>query len=219
MVKKFLFALSICLFLTSCGSKTNQENENQKNEISISNSENSKKEISKNLSSKDDKNPYQNIYDLLKGKKLVFFTGSYSEGVYFYKDGYFDGAFRVGDYNQGKVSLYNGKFDIKEKLDETSYLISLRRIDYELPLGESEMRNIEGMDFTLEYIESKMYGKDDKDNLYILYLPHRNLNDIKDHERSIAKINDEHIKDGELKVFAIGKKDASEENFMVEYVR
>ncbi|MDU0946639.1 MAG: hypothetical protein E7A65_09625, partial [Anaerococcus vaginalis] len=83
----------------------------------------------------------------------------------------------------------------------------------------SEMRNIEGMDFTLEYIESKMYGKDDKDNLYILYLPHRKLNDIKDHERSIAKINDEHIKDGELKVFAIGKKDASEENFMVEYVR
>lgn len=72
MVKKFLFVLSICLFLTSCGSKTNQENENQKNEISISNNENSKKEISKNLSSKDDKNPYQNIYDLLKGKKLVF---------------------------------------------------------------------------------------------------------------------------------------------------
>ena len=81
------------------------------------------------------------------------------------------------------------------------------------------MRNIEGMDFTLEYIESKMYKKEDKDDLYILYLPHRKLDGIKDHERKIAEINDDHIKDGELKVFAIGKKDASDENFMVEYIK
>ena len=215
MKRKILALLTILLIFSACSKKDNKENtkvDNSKVESSQKSEETKKVKNIKN-------DEYKKIYDELEGKEFFYSYQSQQEAIYFYKDGYFDGAFRVGDYNQGKVSLYNGKFDIKEKLDETSYLISLRRIDYELPLGESEMRNIEGMDFTLEYIESKMYGKDDKDNLYILYLPHRNLNDIKDHERSIAKINDEHIKDGELKVFAIGKKDASEENFMVEYVR
>lgn len=215
MKRKILATLTILLIFSACSKKDNKKNtkvDNSKVESSQKSEETKKVKNIKN-------DEYKKIYDELDGKEFFYSYQSQQEAIYFYKDGYFDGAFRVGDYNQGKVSLYNGKFDIKEKLDETSYLISLRRIDYELPLGESEMRNIEGMDFTLEYIESKMYGKDDKDNLYILYLPHRKLNDIKDHERSIAKINDEHIKDGELKVFAIGKKDASEENFMVEYVR
>lgn len=215
MKRKILALLTILLIFSACSKKDNKENtkvDNSKVESSQKSEETKKLKNIKN-------DEYKKIYDELEGKEFFYAYQSQEESIYFYKDGYFDGAFRVGDYNQGKVSLYNGKFDIKEKLDETSYLISLRRIDYELPLGESEMRNIEGMDFTLEYVESKMYGKDDKDNLYILYLPHRKLNDIKDHERSIAKIDDEHIKDGELKVFAIGKKDASEENFMVEYVR
>lgn len=215
MKRKILALLTILLIFSACSKKDTKENtkvDNSKVESSQKSEETKKVKNIKN-------DEYKKIYDELDGKEFFYSYQSQQEAIYFYKDGYFDGAFRVGDYNQGKVSLYNGKFDIKEKLDETSYLISLRRIDYELPLGESEMRNIEGMDFTLEYIESKMYGKDDKDNLYILYLPHRKLNDIKDHERSIAKTDDEHIKDGELKVFAIGKKDASEENFMVEYVR
>ena len=211
MKRKILAILTILVIFSACNKKDNKKNL----KVDKPQVENNQKVEEKNLN----KDQYKEIYDELNGKEFFYSYQSQSEAIYFYKDGYFDGAFRSGDYNQGKVSLYNGKFDIKEKLDETSYLISLRRIDYELPLGESEMRNIEGMDFTLEYIESKMYGKDDKDNLYILYLPHRKLNDIKDHERSIAKIDDEHIKDGELKVFAIGKKDASEENFMVEYVR
>lgn len=215
MKRKILALLTILLIFSACSKKDNKENtkvDNSKVESSQKSEETKKVKNIKN-------DEYKKIYDKLEGKEFFYSYQSQQEAIYFYKDGYFDGAFRVGDYNQGKVSLYNGKFDIKEKLDETSYLISLRRIDYELPLGESEMRNIEGMDFTLEYIESKMYGKDDKYNLYILYLPHRKLNDIKDHERSIAKIDDKHIKDGELKVFAIGKKDASEENFMVEYLR
>lgn len=215
MKRKILATLTILLIFSACSKKDNKENTKVDNSKVESSQKSEETKKVKNIK----KDEYKKIYDELEGKEFFYAYQSQEEVIYFYKDGYFDGASRGGDYNQGKVSLYNGKFDIKEKLDETSYLISLMRIDYELPLGESEMRNIEGMDFTLEYIESKMYGKDDKDNLYILYLPHRKLNDIKDHERSIAKIDDEHIKDGELKVFAIGKKDASEENFMVEYVR
>lgn len=215
MKRKILVMISILLIFSACSKKDNKENTKVDNSKVESSQKSEETKRVKNFK----KDEYKKIYDELEGKEFFYSYQSQAEAIYFYKDGYFDGAFRSGDYNQGKVSLYNGKFDIKEKLDETSYLISLRRIDYELPLGESEMRNIEGMDFTLEYIESKMYGKDDKDNLYILYLPHRKLNDIKDHERYIAKIDDKHIKDGELKVFAIGKKDASEENFMVEYVR
>lgn len=215
MKRKILATLTILLIFSACSKKDNKENTKVDNAKVESSQKSEETKKVKNIK----KDEYKKIYDELEGKEFFYAYQSQEEVIYFYKDGYFDGAFRSGDYNQCKVSLYNGKFDIKEKLDETSYLISLMRIDYELPLGKSEMRNIEGMDFTLEYIESKMYGKDDKDNLYILYLPHRKLNDIKDHERSIAKIDDEHIKDGELKVFAIGKKDASEENFMVEYVR
>lgn len=215
MKRKILALLTILLIFSACSKKDTKENTKVDNSKVESSQKSEETKKVKNIK----KDEYKKIYDELEGKEFFYAYQSQEEVIYFYKDGYFDGAFRSGDYNQGKVSLYNGKFDIKEKLDETSYLISLRRIDYELPLGESEMRNIEGMDFTLEYIESKMYGKDDKYNLYILYLPHRKLNDIKDHERSIAKIDDKHIKDGELKVFAIGKKDASEENFMVEYLR
>lgn len=177
MVKKFLFVLSICLFLTSCGSKTNQENENQKNEISISNNENSKKEISKNLSSKDDKNPYQNIYDLLKGKKLVFFTGSYSEGVYFYKDGYFDGALKTGDYNIVNQSIYNGKLDVVEKIDESTYKLKLVRFDYDIEVGDSIKKYINDEEITFNNVKAFTFD-DDKSKYYILYLPDAKIENL-----------------------------------------
>lgn len=215
MKRKILAIITILVIFSACSKKDNKENP-KVDKLQVESSQKSEETKKVKNINKDD---YKKIYDELNGKEFFYSYQSQSEAIYFYKDGYFDGALRSGDYNQGRVSLYNGKFDIKEKLDDTSYLISLRRIDYELSLGESEIRNIEGMDFTLQYIESKMYKKEDKDNLYILYLPHRKLNDIKDHERDIAKIIDEHIKDGELKVFAIGKKDASEENFMVEYIK
>lgn len=177
MVKKFLFALSICLFLTSCRSKTNQENENQKNEISISNNENSKKEISKNLSSKDDKNSYQNIYDLLKGKKLVFFTGSYSEGVYFYKDGYFDGALKTGDYNIVNQSIYNGKLDVVEKIDESTYKLKLVRFDYDIEVGDSIKKYINDEEITFNNVKAFTFD-DDKSKYYILYLPDTKIENL-----------------------------------------
>lgn len=177
MVKKFLFALSICLFLTSCGSKTNQENENQKNEISISNNENSKKEISKNLSSKDDKNSYQNIYDLLKGKKLVFFTGSYSEGVYFYKDGYFDGDLKTGDYNIVNQSIYNGKLDVVEKIDESTYKLKLVRFDYDIEVGDSIKKYINDEEITFNNVKAFTFD-DDKSKYYILYLPDTKIENL-----------------------------------------
>lgn len=177
MVKKFLFALSICLFLTSCGSKTNQENKNQKNEISISNKENSKKEISKNLSSKDKENPYQNIYDLLKGKKLVFFTGSYSEGVYFYKDGYFDGALKTGDYNIVNQSIYNGKLDVVEKIDESTYKLKLVRFDYDIEVGNSIKKYINDEEITFNNVKAFTFD-DDKSKYYILYLPDTKIENL-----------------------------------------
>ena len=104
MKRKILIVLTILLIFSACNKKDTKENtkvDNSKVE-SIQKSEETKKV--KNIK----KDEYKKIYDELEGKEFFYAYQSQEEVIYFYKDGYFDGAFRSGDYTKVKFHFIMG---------------------------------------------------------------------------------------------------------------
>lgn len=222
MKKKILLVLSLALTLTSCFGKKDSTQDQAKNqtpteEISqslesiesvesaegVENAENEKKEEKEVV--KEDPNPYQDIYDELEGKKFYLDPGtSMVESIYFYEDGYFDGMNKSGDGNRRGISLYNGKFDIVEKIDDTTYKMKLVRLDYDEEPGKMENISYDGLVYDVYYGETNIFG-DSLGDYFNLLLPYKKISEVDQTNMGAMEMSGYHANRDILGRFAIGK--------------
>ena len=212
MFKKILFAISLSLILTGCGNKMVQNSNLEKNNFSSNSNEKSKKQ-----SNKKENSPYQDIYDLLDGKKLYFQGSSWFEAIYFYKDGYFDGAMKMGNGYEVDQSLYNGKFEITEKIDDHTYRLKKIRFAYDIKPGEVSKKNIDGTDFTFKNAKTHIF-QGDSSTSYILYLPDKKTDDLNSDLLKNVKLSGKEAGSDKLGFIAL-RKDDNKADTLVEFTK
>lgn len=185
MKKRIIYLFAFLLIFTACGGKETKDSDANKRQDRVS---------EENLSSKDQdkekEGPYADIYKDLKGIKLANMgAGSAIEAIYFYKDGYFDGGFKTGNDVYRGIGLYNGKFNIIEKIDENSYKLKLVRLDYDTPTGKEDRKNYDGLDAEITYLESPMFTKDNLGDEYTLYLPNTKMSTYNEDQKTGLMMN------------------------------
>lgn len=241
MKKNLLILFSLLLILTACRSKNEGKNEEStgnlvKVEDKSSRAHKDKKEVSnKNKTTKSEEKPkekvkseitrygkYQDIYDKLKDVKFYLSGGSMVESLYFYRDGYFDGVEKGGNGGEISLSLYNGKFDICEKLSDTSYLITLKRLDFDTPTGESKKINTKGIENTIHYTESNTIPKEAVGSDFILYLPETKYDKLEEDNINFLDhmnkdYNKNHNPDDKIGVYFLTNKNGNFNASFVEF--
>lgn len=159
---------------------------------------------------------YKDVYDRLKGKKLSLSGGSMVEALYFYEDGFFDGVEKGGNGGYISMALYNGRFEIVEKLSDTSYRLVLKDLNYDTNTGEEKKLDINGYENTMTYSESIVMD-DRVGESFILRLPETDYAEIPDKEAGMINfgldINRDH-RQGQIGVFALTPEDGQS---FVEY--
>ena len=235
MKRKIILGLFLILSLTACKKEENTESipsqiekseelkgvddlKDESNEKS-----NEKKEIKKEKTKKSVNQGeitrtglYQDVYDRLEGKKLSFSGGSMVEALYFYRDGFFDGVEKGGNGGYISMALYNGRFEITEKLSDSSYRLVLKDLNYDTNTGEEKKLDINGYENTMTY--GKSIVMDDRlGESFILRLPETDYAEIPDKEAGMINfgldINRDH-RQGQIGVFALTPEDGQS---FVEY--
>lgn len=212
MKKKLLTILLLGLVLSAC--KTDKKNVEDSASVEVSENASSKEDINDRLKTdKEDINDrlvakekenkkenkktksqikrngqFQDVYDRLKDKKLYITGGSMVEALYFYRDGYFDGVEKGGNGGHVSVALYNGKFDVIKKLSDTSYLLSLQRLDDDLEVGKEKKITTNGFENTFHYEESFVMPKESIGSETILYLPETKYGDLEEQAIDFIKM-------------------------------
>lgn len=216
MKKKILLVLSLALTLTSCFGKKDSPQDQVKDQTpteeisqslesieSAEDVEDEKKEEKEVV--KENSNSYQDIYDELEGKKFYLDPGtSMAESIYFYEDGYFDGMNKSGDGNRRGISLYNGKFDIVEKIDDTTYKMKLVRLDYDEEPGKMENISYDGLVYDVYYGETNIFA-DSVGDYFNLLLPYKKISEVDQINMEAMEMSGYHANGEILGRFAIGK--------------
>lgn len=221
MIKKIFIGLSLLIFLTGCGKSSKRSDDSVEiyNKASLENKENnlnSNEKSNTKESAKKVKDPYQEIYKKIEGIKFYLSGGSEMESIYFYKDGYFDGALKTGDGYEIKQAFYNGKFDIVEKIDNTSYKIKLIRLDYDSKTGEKSSKNINGTNFQITNIKTNLFDNENK--TYILHLPDTKTAFLNENIITGMKMAGNNFGEDKIGLFLLTKEVAEGESFaMVQY--
>ena len=195
MKKKILIFLSLAMALTSCkGPKEEMEEPIKKVEIEASKGleENKDKEISKKEKEKDkntekdkkeekeklsenkkeiESNP---IFAELEGKEFLSYLSNGSEHIIFYEDGRFDGSWWSGDGVSMLANLYTGQFSDPKKLDDLTYSIKLKKLEYQSPTSGTDTRD----GLSIRYVESQYFDKKMIGDEYIVHLPGTSLADL-----------------------------------------
>lgn len=141
------------------------------------------------------------------------------ESIYFYKNGYFDGVNKGGNGGYIGMGLYNGKFDIKEKLSDTSYLINLRRIDYDTNTGKEKDINFNNSNWHFKYTEALFFSNDMVGKDFVLYLPKTKFSSLDENEQINMKMLNHHISNDMINIYAIEKKQDDYKGFMTEFIK
>lgn len=219
MIKKIFIGLSLLIFMTGCGKERSDTSVEIYNKASYENKDNNLNSNEKSNTSEAIKkvnDPYQEIYKKIEGIKFYLSGGSSMESIYFYKDGYFDGALKTGDGYQIKQSFYNGKFEISEKIDKTSYRIKLVNLNYDVKIGEKSNKNINGNNFQITNIKTNLF--DNKDKTYILHLPDTKTAFLNENIITGMKMAGNKFGEDKIGLFLLTKENAKEESFaMVQY--
>lgn len=219
MIKKIFIGLSLLIFLTGCGKNSKKSDESieiyNKASDNISNS-NTKSNLKEGEN--EEKNPYQDIYKQIEDVKFYNSGGSAIESIYFYRDGYFDGALKTGNGYEIGQSFYNGKFDIVEKIDATSYKIKLVRFDYDSKTGEKSSKNINGTNFQITNIKTVFFDNENK--TYILHLPDTKTASLNENIITGMKMAGNNFGEDKIGLFLLTKEKAGGESFaMVQYIK
>lgn len=221
MIKKIFIGLSLLIFLTGCGKERSDESVEIYNKASLENKDNnlnSNEKSNTKKAAKKVKDPYQEIYKKIEGIKFYLYGGSEVESIYFYKDGYFDGALKTGDGYEIKQAFYNGKFDIVEKIDNTSYKIKLIRLDYDSKTGEKSSKNINGTNFQITNIKTDLFDNENK--TYILHLPDTKTASLNENIITGMKMAGNNFGEDKIGLFLLTKEKAGGESFaMVQYIK
>lgn len=223
MIKKIFIGLSLLIFLTGCGKSSKRSDDSVEiyNKASLENKNNnlnSNEKSNTKEAAKKVKDPYQEIYNKIEGIKFYLSGGSEMESIYFYKDGYFDGALKTGDGYEIKQAFYNGKFDIVEKIDNTSYKIKLIRLDYDSKTGEKSSKNINGTNFQITNIKTDLFDNENK--TYILHLPDTKTASLNEDIITGMKMAGNNYGKDKIGLFLLTKEVPEGESFvMVQYIK
>ena len=219
MNKKIFVGLILMILLTGCGKEKTNESIETYNKASYENKDNnlnSNEKSNTREAVKKEKDLYQEIYKKIEGIKFYLSEGSSMESIYFYKDGYFDGALKTGDGYEIKQSFYNGKFEIAEKIDHTSYRIKLVNLNYDVNPGEKANKNINGNNFQITNIKTNLFDNEDK--TYILHLPDTKTAYLNENIITGMKMSGYNFGEDKIGLFLLTKENAEEESFvMVQY--
>lgn len=218
MVKKFFIGLSLLIFLTGCGKSSKRSDDSVEiyNKASLENKDNNLNSNEKSNTKeavKKAKDPYQEIYKQIQGVKFYNSGGSAIESIYFYKDGYFDGALKTGDGYEIKQAFYNGKFDIVEKIDDTSYKIKLVRLDYDVKIGDKTNKNIDGNNFQITNIKTLVFSEQNEN--YILHLPDTKTASLNENIITGMKMAGNNYGQDKISIFLLTKEVAEGESFVM----
>lgn len=219
MNKKIFVGLVLMILLTGCRKEKTNESIEIYNKASYENKDNNLNSNEKSNTTeavKKVKDPYQEIYKKIEGIKFYLSGGSSMESIYFYKDGYFDGALKTGDGYEIKQSFYNGKFEIAEKIDKTSYRIKLVNLNYDVKIGEKSNKNINGNNFQITNIKTNLFDNEDK--TYILHLPDTKTASLNENIITGMKMSGDNFGEDKIGLFLLTKENTEEESFvMVQY--
>ncbi|EGC84917.1 hypothetical protein [Anaerococcus hydrogenalis] len=218
MIKKIFIGLSLLIFLTGCGKSSKRSDDSVEiyNKASLENKDNNLNSNEKSNTKeavKKVKDPYQEIYKQIEGIKFYLSGGSEMESIYFYKDGYFDGALKTGDGYEIKQAFYNGKFDIVEKIDHTSYKIKLVRLDYDSKTGEKSSKNINGTNFQITNIKTDLFDNENKN--YILHLPDTKTASLNEDIITGMKMAGNNYGQDKIGIFLLTKEVSEGESFVM----
>lgn len=238
MKRKIILGLFLILSLTACKKEENTESipsqieksEDLKGVDDLKDESNEKSDHTKEVK-KEEKKPkksvsqgeitrtglYQDVYDRLEGKKLSLSGGSMVEALYFYRDGFFDGVEKGGNGGYISMALYNGRFEITEKLSDSSYRLVLKDLNYDTNTGEEKKLDINGYENTMTYSESIVMD-DRVGESFILRLPEADISEIPQKEREMISIQldmkSREKPQGQLGIFALTPEDGQS---FVEY--
>ena len=215
MIKKIFIGLSLLIFLTGCGKNSKRSDESIEiyNKASLENISNSNAKSNLKEGANEEKNPYQDIYKQIEGVKFYNSGGSAIESIYFYKDGYFDGALKTGNGYEIGQSFYNGKFDIVEKIDDTSYKIKLVRFDYDVKIGDKTNKNIDGNNFEITNIKTLIFA--DQNANYILHLGETKTSSLNDNIITGMKMCGDNFGEDKIGIYILTKEESDQESFVM----
>ncbi|MDD7463575.1 MAG: hypothetical protein SOW41_08380 [Anaerococcus sp.] len=193
MKKRLILILTLGLSLTGClGKKVAPEEKKtppppkiEESVESVESVEDKKEDVKEVKESKESSTPYKDIYKELEGKEFFMGgEGSYGEAIYFYRDGYFDGMAFTGNGGHENDSLFNGKFDIVEKVDDLTYKIRLAKLDYEDFGKDQELVRYDNFHLLRTFENMSVLDNDneylpkEKVDFYTLYLPYTKRDSI-----------------------------------------
>lgn len=185
MTKKIISALALILSLTSSKPAEKEVKEPVKKveiEATKKSDKKSDKKEAKEEKDIEDKAPAKTkgkanqdseIFDKLQGKEFNSYLTNGSERIFFYKDGKFDGALWSGDGMSMLANLYTGNFSQPKKIDDKTYSIKLKTMEYQSPTSGKDSQ-----DENIEYIESQYFDKKMIGDEYIIHLPGTSLADL-----------------------------------------
>lgn len=193
MKKKILIILSLAMALTSCKGlkeeidepikkveiEANKRVENNKDkEISKKeeekNTEKDKKEEEEKLSENKKEIESNPLFAELEGKVFLSYLSNGSEHIIFYEDGRFDGSWWSGDGVSMLANLYTGQFSDPKKLDDKTYSIKLKKLEYQSPTSGTDTRD----GLSIRYVESQYFDKKMIGDEYTVHLPGTSLADL-----------------------------------------
>lgn len=117
----------------------------------------------------------QSVYDELNGKLFVFSSGvgAWRTGFTFTENGQFSGTFSDAT-GMGKIaSDFEGKFTIREKIDEYTYRLNLDDLKVVSETGKEEKMG----DMTITYIED-VHGFPADSHTFELYFPYKPKSEV-----------------------------------------
>lgn len=232
MGKKILAVLFVLLSISACGSKnandkvnvrvkTENKVENKTNTATDKDTKNGKEEVAnkenKDLSKENDE--AKEFFKTIEAKKFAIpSVASKVESIFLYNDGYFDGMVKSGNGDAAYISLYNGKLDYVEKIDELTYKVKLAKLETETPTDKEEQINMGGIDINVTYVDWSFFKKDNIGSEYLIHLPKTKVSSLDDTNRQMLEMVDKYIKDDNANIFFIEALD-DKSGLMYEFIR
>lgn len=229
MGKKILAVLFVLLSISACGNKSSNDKVNVRvktenkveNKTNTKNDTDDKKEVAeksdKNLSKESD--GAQTFFKTIEAKKFAIpSVASQVESIFLYEDGYFDGMVKSGNGDAAYISLYNGKLDYVEKIDELTYKVKLAKLETETPTDKEEQINMGGFDINVKYRDGSFFNEDKIGSEYLIHLPKTKVSSLDDSDRKMLEMVDKYVKDDNANIFfieAVGDKPG----LMYEFIR
>lgn len=146
------------------------------------------------------------LFKELAGKEFIGNQNSGSERLYFFEDGSFDSGGLFGNGNMTSSYLASGRFEIAEKIDESTYDLRLVDFAYESPVDTEEILDINGQEWVKLGIRGYLIDEKNIGETYRIHLPSSRLDSFSSNIQNMIKSETDYVKDGKVNIFLISKE-------------